>query len=249
MNGSVLSNLASAIIEFNGVGKTYPTGEHAALTSVDLLIQQGSFTALIGPSGCGKSTAIKLIAGLEGATSGTVVRPDTVAVVFQSGALLPWLTAAQNMELVLKERSLTPSQIKRKTRIYLEMVGLDELADKHPRLLSGGQRQRVGLARALAVEPQVLVLDEPFAALDIRTTDQLHQDLLKIWRDFDQTVVMVSHSIDEAVTLADRIILMNNGKIARSYDLTDMPRPRREQAHTFIEQVHAIRSDFIGLGD
>ncbi len=170
-------------------------------------------------------------------------------MVFQSGALFPWLTVAENVEIVLRVRKLSPAQIRRRVHKELELVGLTEFAKKCPRELSGGQRQRVGLARALAVEPDVLVLDEPFAALDIKTTEMLHQDLLDIWQQTHQTIVMVSHSIEEAVTLADRIVLMNAGRVARTYDLTDMPRPRREQAETYIHQVQTIRRDFLALGE
>lgn len=244
-----MSNTDTSVIRLSGVSKKYPGTNYAALNNIDFLAVRGEFIVLIGPSGCGKTTMLKLITGLEEPTSGDVHRPENVSVVFQSGALMPWLTAADNIALVLRERELAASQIKRKVRIYLEMVGLAELAQRYPRELSGGQRQRVGLARALAVEPEVLMLDEPFAALDIRTTDQLHNDLLRIWAETKQTIVMVSHSIEEAVTLADEIILMNGGRIARTYHIADMPRPRREQAHSFIEQVQTIRRDFVAMGE
>jgi NitT/TauT family transport system ATP-binding protein len=239
----------SKVIELAGVQKTYPGVGHPALHPVDFLAVAGEFIVLIGPSGCGKSTLIKIITGLEEASAGTVKKPDNVAMVFQAGALFPWLTVAGNIEIVLQARQMSPGQIKRIVRKQLELVGLADFADKYPRELSGGQRQRVGLARALAVDPEVLVLDEPFAALDIKTTEMLHQDLLTIWEATKKTIVMVSHSIEEAVTLADRIILMNAGRIVRTYHLADMPRPRREQAHSFIEQVQSIRRDFLSLGD
>ena len=239
----------SKVIELKGVGKTYPKVERPSLHSIDFLAVRGEFIVLIGPSGCGKSTLIKIVAGLEQATKGEVERPEHVAMVFQSGALFPWLTVAENLEIVLKAQGLPAGQIKRRIRTNLDMVELTPYAAKYPRELSGGQRQRVGIARALAVEPEVLVLDEPFAALDIKTTEMLHLDLLKIWQATQKTIVMVSHSIEEAVTLADRIVLMNAGRIVRTYHLADMPRPRREQAESFIHQVQAIRSDFLGLGE
>lgn len=239
----------SKVIELKAVGKTYPKVERASLQSIDFLAVRGEFIVLIGPSGCGKSTLIKIIAGLEEASKGTVERPEHVAMVFQSGALFPWLTVWENLEIVLKAQGLAPGQIKRRIRANLDIVELNAFAGKHPRELSGGQRQRVGIARALAVEPEVLVLDEPFAALDIKTTEMLHLDLLKVWEATHKTVVMVSHSIEEAVTLADRVVLMNAGRIVRTYHLADMPRPRREQAESFIHQVQAIRRDFLGLGD
>ncbi len=239
----------SKIIELNQAQKTYPGVGHPSLNAVDFLAVAGEFIVLIGPSGCGKSTLIKLITGLEQASAGDVERPDNVAMVFQAGALFPWLTVGDNVGIVLQARGTPAGQIKRIVRRQLELVGLTPFADKYPRELSGGQRQRVGLARALAVDPAVLVLDEPFAALDIKTTEMLHQDLLTIWQQTKKTIVMVSHSIEEAVTLADRIVLMNAGRIVRTYHLADMPRPRREQAHSFIEQVQAIRGDFLALGD
>ena len=239
----------SKVIELAGVQKTYPGVSRPTLHGINFLAVAGEFIVLIGPSGCGKSTLIKILTGLEKATVGTVQRPDNVAMVFQAGALFPWLTVAQNLEIVLRARQVAPRQATREIRRQLETVGLAKFAGKYPRELSGGQRQRVGLARALAVEPDVLVLDEPFAALDINTTEMLHQDLLGIWEKTQQTVVMVSHSIEEAVTLADRIVLMNAGRIVRTYHLADMPRPRREQAHSFIEQVQAIRRDFLALGE
>jgi NitT/TauT family transport system ATP-binding protein len=239
----------SKVIELQGVHKTYPGVSQPALRGVDFLAVAGEFIVIIGPSGCGKSTLITLVTGLEQASQGTVERPDNVSMVFQSGALFPWMTVAENVGIVLKVQGLPSGQIKRKIRTHLEMVGLTAFATKYPRELSGGQRQRVGIARALAVEPEVLVLDEPFAALDIKTTEMLHQDLLKIWQKTKKTIVMVSHSIEEAVTLADRVVLMNAGRIVRTYHLADMPRPRREQAESFIHQVQAIRRDFLGLGD
>jgi NitT/TauT family transport system ATP-binding protein len=239
----------SKVIELKAAQKTYPGVEHPSLHQVDLVVVKGEFVVLIGPSGCGKSTLIKLVTGLEEASSGTVERPETAAMVFQSGALFPWMTVAGNVEIVLQAKGLGLGPIKRKVRTYLEMVDLQSLADKYPRELSGGQRQRVGIARALAVDPEVLVLDEPFAALDIKTTEMLHQDILSIWEQTKQTIMMVSHSIEEAVTLADRIILMNAGRVVRSYNLADMPRPRREQAESFIHQVQAIRRDFLALGE
>lgn len=239
----------SKIIELKGAGKTYPGVSHPSLVDIDLLAVTGEFIVLVGPSGCGKSTLAKLVTGLEEATAGTVDRPDRVSMVFQSGALFPWLSVTQNVAIALESAGESGSHIKRRCRKYLEMVGLTQFAGKYPRELSGGQRQRVGLARALAVEPEVLVLDEPFAALDIKTTAYLHDDLLRIWEETNQTILMVSHSIEEAVTLADRIILMNGGRIARSYNVADMERPRREQAETFIHQVQTIRRDFLALGD
>lgn len=237
------------IIEFEDVVKIYSISGHRALTALSFFALESEFIVVIGPSGCGKSTLCRLISGLEIPSSGRVVRPDEVAMVFQSGALFPWLRVGQNVALVLEARGMAPSQVKRKVRMYLEMVGLQGMAQAYPRELSAGQRQRVGLARAFAVDSAVLVLDEPFAALDIKTTAMLHDDLIRMGQETKKTIVMVSHSIEEAVTLADRIILMNNGRIARTYHLADLPYPRREDAENFIHQVHAIRGDFLALGN
>lgn len=239
----------SKSIELTGVTKTYQGATQPTLHPTDFVAVRGEFTVIIGPSGCGKSTFSKLIVGLEEPTAGTIVRPERIAMVFQSGALLPWLTAAQNIATVLEVQGMPQARVRRRVHAYLEMVGLSGRAEALPRELSGGQRQRVGVARALAVEPELLVLDEPFAALDIKATELLHQDLLTIWQKTSQTVLMVSHSIEEAVTLADRVVLMNAGRIVRSYDLADLPRPRRERADSFIEQVQSIRRDFLALGD
>lgn len=237
----------SNVIAMNGVSKVYPRAAAPSLNDINLEIAQGEFVAFVGPSGCGKSTLIKIISGLEQATTGQVETPESVAMVFQSGALFPWLTIAQNVDLVLRAKGVGSAGRKRKVHIYLEMVGLLGFADKYPRELSGGQRQRVGLARALSVDPEVLVLDEPFAALDIKTTEMLHQDLLGIWKETGKTILLVSHSIEEAVTLADRVVLMNAGHITNVFDLSAIARPRREQAHNFIEEVQRIRSDFLHL--
>lgn len=201
-------NLTSAIT-FRAVSKKYPIAGVLAVTDLSLDIYSGEFFCLVGPSGCGKSTVLKLIAGLEKPTSGTVEKPKNIAMVFQSGALLPWLTVTQNVAFGLKMKGGTTRGVSQ----YLEMVGLTPLAHRFPRELSGGQRQRVGIARALAVSPEVLLLDEPFSALDAVTTDELHKDLLKIWRDTKITVVMVSHLLEEAALLADRVAVMENGRL------------------------------------
>lgn len=235
----------SDIIALSNVKKDYPASSAPALKSINLTVAAGKFIVLVGPSGCGKTTLISIIAGLETATSGEVHKPDSVAMMFQGGALLPWFTVWQNIAIVLKAQGLSKSVVEQRTREHIETVGLDEFKHKFPRELSGGQRQRVGLARALAVDPEVLVLDEPFSALDIETTELLHQDLLRVWRATGKTVVMVSHSIEEAVTLADAVILMKQGSIEAQFDLKSIPRPRREQAADFIREVQTIRQAFL----
>ncbi|MFI5240132.1 MAG: ABC transporter ATP-binding protein [Candidatus Saccharimonadia bacterium] len=231
----------NSIISLAKVSKRYSESVENALSQISLDVASGEFLVLVGPSGCGKSSLIKIIAGLEHASSGEISVPPKVSMVFQAGALFPWLSVADNLGIVLAAQKLPHNQIIQKINQYLELVNLREFSDKYPRELSGGQRQRVGIARALAIEPEVLILDEPFSALDIKTTEDLHNDLLRIWELTHQTIVMVSHSIEEAVTLADRIVLMDSGKIIQTFDLSQLKRPRREQATQFISDVQTVR--------
>lgn len=231
------------VIVFDRVSKQYAEQGAAALRDVSLSVAKGEFVCLIGPSGCGKSTVLKIIAGLEHQTSGIARGPDNVAVVFQSGSLFPWLTAYENVAIALHAKGAEPEEIKKKATRYIDMMGLAPFAKKYPRELSGGQRQRVGIARALAVEPDVLLLDEPFSALDAKTTHELHLELLSIWEKSKITIVMVSHMIEEAVALAGRIALMKDGAIEKIFPVT-IRRPRHEQGAEFSEQVTAIRRMF-----
>lgn len=231
------------MIVFDRVNKIYSDNTQA-LKEVSFEVADGEFFCIVGPSGCGKSTLLKIIAGLETATSGEVQKPENISMVFQSGALLPWLSVYENVALGLEAQGLDKHKIKEKAQKYITMVELQDFELKLPRDLSGGQRQRVGLVRALAVDPQVLLLDEPFSALDTITADELHRDLIKIWQATKKTIVMVSHSLEEAVTLADRIMLMKNGRVAEFFQIR-LPYPRREQAHSFIEEVHKIRRRFL----
>jgi len=231
------------MIVFDQVNKTYPDNTQA-LKEVSFEVADGEFFCIVGPSGCGKSTILKIIASLETVTSGQVQKPANISMAFQSGALLPWLNVFDNVALGLEAQGLDRGKTQEKTEKYIAMVELQDFKLKLPRELSGGQRQRVGLARALAVDPQVLLLDEPFSALDTITADELHQDLIKIWQATRKTIVMVSHSLEEAVTLADRIMLIKNGQVEEFFQIR-LPYPRREQAHSFIEEVHKIRKEFL----
>jgi NitT/TauT family transport system ATP-binding protein len=233
---------SNSIIRFDHTGMMFPEGDRA-LYGVSFEVQRGEFVCIIGPSGCGKSTVLKIIAGLEKPTAGTVRVPAVTSMVFQSGALFSWLTAADNAALGLTAKGVPTLLAHREAMKSLELVGMTEFADKYPRALSGGQRQRVGIARALAVKPEVLLLDEPFSALDAKTTHELHGDLLRIWHTTGTTIVMVSHLIEEAVALADRVILMNKGTIEHEYAV-DLPRPRRTGEGHFEREVVAIRKDF-----
>lgn len=231
------------IIVFENVSKIYEPGNEVALREVSFSVRNGEFTCIIGPSGGGKSTILKLIAGLEKESSGTIIKPSHISMVFQAGALLPWLTVFENIALGLQVKREAESKIKSTVEKYIAMVGLSGVEGKYPRDLSGGQRQRVGIARALAVDPEVLLLDEPFSALDPKTTEELHKDILKIWNETKKTIVMVSHLIEEAVSLADEILLIKNYTVAHTFSIP-LPRPRRENEATFAHEIAGVRREF-----
>jgi NitT/TauT family transport system ATP-binding protein len=187
-----------------------------ALTDIELTVGEGEFVSLLGPSGCGKSTLLKIIAGLIPASGGGIEidgRPVTGpgperAVVFQDYALFPWMTVESNVEFGLEARGVPLAQRRQVSAELLRVVGLAEFGKKYPHLLSGGMKQRVSLARALAVDPQILLMDEPFGALDAQTRSVLQEELLRIWRLYRKTVVFVTHSIEEALYLSDRVVVM-----------------------------------------
>ncbi len=222
-------------LSLNQISKSYPgTPKKWAVQDIDLRIEQGEFFCLVGPSGCGKSTVLKMIAGIEQPTSGSINKPENISMVFQSGALLPWLSVEENAAFGLKMLD-TPKYIRQeKVSTYLKMVNLIGFNKKYPREISGGQRQRIGIARALAVGPDVLLLDEPFSALDPLTTSELHQDLLKIWQETKITVVMVSHLLEEAILLAKRVGVMNQGTLKEVVEIS-LPRPRNKRSKEFYE--------------
>ncbi len=231
------------IVELKHVTKTYQPGNQPALHDVSFTVREGEFLCFVGPSGEGKSTTLKLIAGLEKPTSGDIARPSKVSMVFQTVALFPWLTVLENVLAGLEARNTPPAEAHKIAMKHIEMMKLKELVDKRPSELSGGQRQRVGIARALAIDPHVLLLDEPFSALDPKTTAELHDDLIQIWHETKKTIIMVSHLIEEAVSLAERIILIKKYSIADTFDIT-MPYPRREQETLFMHDVQKIRKEF-----
>jgi len=230
------------LIEFKNVSKLYPGETNPALKDVSFSVAQGEFVCIIGASGCGKTTVLKLIAGLEQPTGGTLTKPEKVAMAFQQGALFPWLTVFENAALGLRQRGASESEVSRVVEKGLRAMNMQTYQAKYPADLSGGQRQRVGIARALAVDPEVLLLDEPFSALDPKTTAELHDDLIAIWRETKKTIVMVSHVIEEAVSLADRVILMRDGTVDNIFPV-ELPYPRRESAN-FHQDVMRIRREF-----
>lgn len=230
------------IIAFENVSELYPGETKPALKNITFSVAQGEFVCLIGASGCGKTTILKLIAGLEEPTAGKLQKPGTVAMAFQLGALFPWLTVFENAALGLRQKGASESEVQRTVEKNLRAMNMHALQEKYPGDLSGGQRQRVGIARALAVDPEVLLLDEPFSALDPKTTAELHDDIIAIWRETKKTIVMVSHLIEEAVSLADRVILVREGAIDSIFAV-DLPYPRRE-SENFHHDVMRIRREF-----
>ena len=226
-----------------GIGMTFETrkGDFVALERIDLTVKKGEFVSLIGHSGCGKSTLLNLVAGLLRPTEGGILLaereiagpgPDR-GVVFQNHSLLPWLTCFDNVYLAV-ERVFPEKKnlLKERTHTALAMVGLTHAEAKYPHELSGGMKQRVGIARALAIEPKVLLLDEPFGALDALTRANLQDELMRIVGNTKATVLMVTHDVDEAVLLSDRIVMMTNGPAARIGGMVevDLPRPRERLA-------------------
>ena len=228
-------------LSIESVGMEFDTkrGRFEALRDVNLLIQQGEFITLIGHSGCGKSTLLNMIAGLLYPSSGVVLLSNREvkgagtdrAVVFQNHSLLPWLTCFDNVYLSVERvfaETETKSQLKERTHAALKLVGLSHAEQKHPGEISGGMKQRVGIARAIAMQPKVLLLDEPFGALDALTRAKLQDELMGIVAEIKSTVVMVTHDVDEAVLLSDRIVMMTNGPAATIGDVVTVPleRPR-----------------------
>jgi NitT/TauT family transport system ATP-binding protein len=209
------------------ISKIYPGEKVSALNTVSLEIPQGDFFCIVGPSGCGKSTLLKILAGIEEPTRGTKEINGKVSMVFQSAGLLPWLSVRENVAFGMKLQKLSAHAMNERLEKYLQLVGLQDFREKYPRELSGGQRQRVGLARALAVEPEILLMDEPFSALDPMTTEELHTYILKIWDETKKTIVMVSHLLSEAALLADQIGVMKEGKLLNIINV-NQPRPRTD---------------------
>lgn len=233
------------IITVKDLNKSYASGSWA-VKDLNLSVYQGELLAIVGPSGCGKSTLLKLIVGIETASSGEIIKPENISMVFQTGALIPWLNALDNVAFGLKMKEMNEVKAREEALGFLELVNLKKLADKYPRELSGGQRQRVGTARAFAVSPSVLLMDEPFSALDTLTTDDIHQDLLSIWEQTQTTIVLVSHSLDEALLLGDRIMIMSQGEVKKIINV-DLDRPRIETRMKFLETQSNLKKEFRDL--
>jgi len=214
-------------ITLTGVSKYFDAAK-PVLDNIDFVVAQGQFICVVGVSGCGKSTLLNLIAGLESPSVGDVDVPSgRASVMFQDPSLMPWLTARGNVELALRLGGVGRKQRAEEAQRLLALVNLADAGDKLPHQLSGGMKQRVALARALAQDRDVLLMDEPFAALDAVTRDLLHDELERVWRETGRTIVFVTHNVREAARLGDRVILMTarGGKIAREWDI-DVERPR-----------------------
>ncbi len=244
-----------SLLEISMVSKTFQTkGEtYHALKNVNLKIDSGEFVTLIGHSGCGKSTLLSIAAGLISPTSGGIILegkeirepgPDR-GVVFQGHALLPWLTVYENVALAVNAVFSAMSVAERKERVhhFLEMVGLKEASHKKPNEISGGMKQRVGIARALAMRPKILLLDEPFGALDALTRGHLQDEVLRIQQKFGQTVLMVTHDVEEAILLSDRIALMSKGPDATIEEIVpvSLSRPRNRLAVMELSCYQTVR--------
>src|SRR5262245_51659328 len=235
-------------VSLRGVGKTYANGV-VALDRLDLDVRPGEFVSLVGPSGCGKSTALRIIAGLSGPSVGDVAWPNSVPAdkgaigfVFQEPTLMPWATVAGNVRLPFDLQRLDRAAAAPPVAAALERVGLTDFADVYPRELSGGMKMRVSIARALVTEPHLLLMDEPFAALDEITRFKLNDDLLSLWQSLRKTVVFVTHSVFESVYLSNRIVVMTPrpGRVFTELAI-DAPYPRDQKFRTSAEYAAFCR--------
>lgn len=236
------------LLAAEGISHAYTAGAVQALDNITLRLPRESFVCLVGPSGCGKSTLLRILAGLLVPTAGCVVldaHPIThaqrrIGIVFQKANLMPWRTVAGNLALPLELAGVSLAEREQRTQSMLELIGLEGFAEAYPASLSGGMAQRVAIGRALIHDPEVLLLDEPFGALDALTREQMSEELLRIWAWHRKTVLMVTHSIPEAVLLADRVLVMSPrpGRIIADVDIP-LPRPRS------LDLLH--RPDFVAL--
>lgn len=269
-DGSPSTVEATAQLSLQGVSKVFPgkqglkdkllrrtTRNFVAIADINLEITANTFVSIIGPSGCGKSTLLSIIAGLTEPTSGLVMLngvkikgpgPDR-GMVFQNYALMPWMTVAENIrfavETVYPKMPLT--QQKHTVQEYIDLVGLRGAERKHPHELSGGMRQRVGIARALAISPQILLMDEPFGALDALTRSFLQDEVERIWEQQRQTVVLITHSIEEALLLSDQIVMMTRGPAAKIAQILEVPfpRPRHRDTIDAHPNYHELKAEMV----
>lgn len=215
-------------VDIKGLSKQFDKSDPIVIDGLSLQVQKGEFICLLGASGCGKSTLLNILAGLDTATSGTVEVSEKPTLMFQDASLMPWLTAGQNIELALRINGLPKAERRARSQELLELVHLPTAFDKRPHELSGGMRQRVSIARAIAQERSILLMDEPFAALDAITRDFLHEELMSIWKRTGLTVIFVTHNVREAVRLGQRVLLMSSkpGRFLREWSI-ELPEPRK----------------------
>lgn len=241
-----------AFLEIDNVSKHFPStsgeGRVCVFQDVTIKIEKGEFVTVIGHSGCGKSTLLNIIAGLDVASEGGVVLGGREIsgpgldrmVVFQNFSLMPWMTVFENIALAVRSAypDWSPEQVTAHVNKYIALVGLKGAEGKRPTALSGGMKQRVGLARAFSIEPKVLLLDEPFAQIDALTRGVIQEELIQMWNSSKNTVFMVTHDVDEAILLSDRILLMTNGPHSRIGETVDVTIPRPRSRETVIEHPH-----------
>ena len=244
-------------LKIEGLAKTYPGSDEPVFDNVNFGIRQGEFVCIIGHSGCGKTTILNVLAGLETATSGHVFMDNREVagpsldrgVVFQGHALMPWLSVRRNIAFAVRSKwpDWSRSQVDEHVEKYVALVGLSAAIDKKPSALSGGMKQRVGIARAFAIQPRMLLLDEPFGALDALTRGTIQDELLRICAETHQTVFMITHDVDEAILLADRILLMSNGPQARVAEIVcnTMSRERSRATLHHDPQYYRIRNHLV----
>ncbi|MBK6469625.1 MAG: ABC transporter ATP-binding protein [Betaproteobacteria bacterium] len=249
--------MSTEFLKVEGLAKTYPGASEPVFDGVNFDIAQGEFVCIIGHSGCGKTTILNVLAGLESASTGHVFmdRREVAGpslergVVFQGHALMPWLTVRKNIAFAVRSKwpEWSKAQVDEHVGKYVQLVGLASAIDKKPSALSGGMKQRVGIARAFAIQPRMLLLDEPFGALDALTRGTIQDELLRICAETHQTVFMITHDVDEAILLADRILLMSNGPQARVAEIVKNTMSRQRQRATLHHdpQYYRIRNHLV----
>ncbi len=261
MSTSIIKSDVEIMLKDIGMVYKSEDSEVTALTKVSMDIHKGEFISLLGPSGCGKTTLLRIIADLLQPTMGEITVGDEspkearlkqrYGIVFQSAVLYDWRTVKKNVMLPLEVMKIPKEQREKKAMQMLELVGLTKFANSYPSELSGGMQQRVGIARALAIKPEILLMDEPFSALDEFTREKLHDDLLRIWRKTNKTIVFVTHNIAESVFLSDRICVLSPhpGRLSAIIDV-DLPRPRTQEMKNtkeFTDLVAKVRNSFEGV--
>jgi len=236
------------LITLKGVDKVFQEGreQFTALKNIDLNIKSGEFFVFVGPSGCGKSTLLRIMSGLEESFTGELILDESISAsdisfVFQQFALLPWLSVFENIALGLRARHVSPKDIKERVGRELKEFHLEKFADSKPRDLSGGMRQRVGIARALVTNPKIIFMDEPFSELDSFTAEELRKEILRVWEARKQTIIMVTHIVEDAIELADRIAVMTPqpGKIEKIIE-SHLPRPRAKRSVEFYNMADEL---------